>query len=163
MTVTVCQTLSFGRLGTLTVTSSSLTCRSCATCAHRGSPLTSPNPSTARQRRLTRPACNALPFILLFSRPRLLTGNVAAFKMGRKKTDWASRAGQSKDAESSAWASFSKRAEPMSSVSLLEALSEIKTSKRTKVVGVSKKPKVNKKLLRLKRRKEELVRKASDR
>ncbi len=83
--------------------------------------------------------------------------------MGRKKTDWASRAGQPKDAESSAWASFSKRAEPMSSVSLLEALSEIKTSKRTKVVGVSKKPKVNKKLLRLKRRKEELVRKASDR
>jgi hypothetical protein len=83
--------------------------------------------------------------------------------MGRKKTDWASRASQSKEAESTAWASFAKRAEPLNSVSLLDALSEIKTPKRTKVVGVSKKPKVNKKLLRLKRRKVELVRKASDR
>ena len=83
--------------------------------------------------------------------------------MGRKKTDWDSRAKQSKDAEKSAWASFSKRAEPMSSISLLEALSEIKTPKRSKVLGVAKKPKVNKKLLRLKRRKEVLVRKAGDR
>jgi hypothetical protein len=84
------------------------------------------------------------------------------FIMGRKKTDWESRAKQAKEAESSAWASFSKHAEPMSSFSLLDALSEIKTSKRTKV-GVAKKPKVNKKLLRLKRRKEDLVRKAGDR
>jgi hypothetical protein len=83
--------------------------------------------------------------------------------MGRKKTDWESRAKQSKEAESSAWASFAKRAEPLSSVSLLDALSEIKTSKRSKVLGVAKKPKVNKKLLRLKRRKQELVRKATDR